>query len=422
MTPKLDLTLAAANPKQRAKTSASRADGAFAKALFAKMPTAEKADAKDQHRTMKLGGHLAQFPAHHGVDKGDQRDALSSDQRSNKDDEPSGNPSSLLDLIARQFDRDERRKASASDGVSAGAAQDVSAGDEAAMTAREARAAGPDADSTDALTGETQAALPDKEQPDRARVGAQAAAPADGRKEQPKTPAPSAGDASARPDATGRQAADQVARSEPRNAAPNVQEPRAVQKAADAPAPARSGSDMPAPGQASVQVSTQTQLPPAQTVTAALGADPVWASYFRELPTAGPQPVKSLRIQLNPAELGSVTAHLKASGDVLTVELEVETTDARDHLSSDTDSIVKSLKAVGVDVDKVTVKLADHGAHAADRGDAQLSRGFAGEAGPGSNRERQSNPSGGSEFFDGAPASETGPETRAAREAEGRYI
>ena len=138
--------------------------------------------------------------------------------------------------------------------------------------------------------------------------------------------------------------------------------------------------------------------------------------------TAGPQPVKSLRIQLNPAELGAVTAHLKASGETVTVELEVETTDARDQLSSDADSIVKSLKAVGVDVDKVTVKLVEHGGQAADRGDAQLSRGFAGEAGPGSNRERQSNPSGGGEFFDGAPATETGTETRVTREVEGRYI
>lgn len=418
MTPKLDLTLAAANPKQRATTSASRADGGFAKALFAKMPTAEKADAKDQYKTTKPGGHFAQFHAHHGVDENDE--TLSSDQRSNKDDEPTGNPSSLLDLIARQFDRDERRKASASDGVTAGdeTAMTTSAG-EALATAREARGA----DRTDAPLGETQAGLSDKKQPDRARVGAQAAAPADGQKEQHKTPAPSVtGEASARPDANGRQAADQVAQSEPRNAAPNVQDPRAAQKAADTPTTAKSGSDMPAPGQASVQVSTQTQLPPAQTVTTALGADPVWASYFRELPTAGPQPVKSLRIQLNPAELGSVTVHLKASGDVVTVELEVETTDARDHLSSDADSIVKSLKAVGVDVDKVTVKLVEHGAHAADRGDAQLSRGFAGEAGPGSNRERQSNPSGGSEFFDGAPAPESGMETRVAREGDGRYI
>lgn len=419
MTPKLDLTLAAANPKQRAKASASRADGGFAKALFAKLPPAEKADAKDQHKMPKLGGHLAQFAAHHGVDKNDARDALSSDRRSHKDDEPTGNPSSLLDLIARQFDRDERRNVPASDDVSVGVA------DKAPVATGEA--AEQNADKINSPVAEMQAALPNKEQPDAARVETRAPAPVDG-KEQHKTPAPpamaptpAAGETPTPQQSTGNQANEQIAPPEPKNAAPTVQEPRTVQKAADAPAATRSNSEMPGL-QASVQVSVQTQLPPAQTVTAALGADPVWASYFRELPTAAPQPVKSLRIQLNPAELGAVTAHLKASGEAVTVELEVETTDARDHLSSDADSIVKSLKAVGVDVDKVTVKLVEHSGQAADRGDAQLSRGFAGEAGPGSNRERQSNPSGGSEFFDGAPASETGAETRVTREAEGRYI
>lgn len=71
--------------------------------------------------------------------------------------------------------------------------------------------------------------------------------------------------------------------------------------------------------------------------------------------TPGTTGVNTLRIQLNPAELGTVTARLTAAGDQLSVEIEVETTDARQRLTSDSDSILKALRAIGYDIDKVVI-------------------------------------------------------------------
>jgi chemotaxis protein MotD len=72
-------------------------------------------------------------------------------------------------------------------------------------------------------------------------------------------------------------------------------------------------------------------------------------------PVAG-IPVQSLRIQLRPVELGTVTANLKYSGSQLTIDIEVQTSDAQRRLSSDSSDIVKSLQSLGFQVDKVTVR------------------------------------------------------------------
>ncbi|MGN6470361.1 MAG: flagellar hook-length control protein FliK [Rhizobiaceae bacterium] len=73
---------------------------------------------------------------------------------------------------------------------------------------------------------------------------------------------------------------------------------------------------------------------------------------------AGALPVQSLRIQLQPVELGAVTANLKYSGSHLTIDIEVETPDAQRRLSGDSSDIVKSLQSLGFQVDKVTVRQA----------------------------------------------------------------
>jgi chemotaxis protein MotD len=62
-----------------------------------------------------------------------------------------------------------------------------------------------------------------------------------------------------------------------------------------------------------------------------------------------------LRIELHPAELGMVTASLRMSGEQLSIELKPETAEAYRHLSRDSDTIVKSLRKLGLDVDGVTV-------------------------------------------------------------------
>lgn len=66
-------------------------------------------------------------------------------------------------------------------------------------------------------------------------------------------------------------------------------------------------------------------------------------------------PAHTLKIELHPAELGAVTASMRLSGEQLSIELKPETYEAHRRLTSDSESIVKSLKALGFDVDKVTI-------------------------------------------------------------------
>jgi chemotaxis protein MotD len=81
------------------------------------------------------------------------------------------------------------------------------------------------------------------------------------------------------------------------------------------------------------------------------------APTFRPLPAqAGLSSAHALKIQLHPAELGMVTANLRLAGEQLTVELRVETRDAYQRLTADSDTIVKSLRALGLDVDQVTIQ------------------------------------------------------------------
>ncbi|MCF3639562.1 flagellar hook-length control protein FliK [Rhizobium sp. TRM95111] len=97
-------------------------------------------------------------------------------------------------------------------------------------------------------------------------------------------------------------------------------------------------------------------------VTAAIAQDAEWASQL----TSGAatmaddavtgKAVHTLKIQMQPIDLGSVTATLRLSGDELVVNLQVETGEAYRQLSGDQDGIVKALKAQGFAVDQVTVQ------------------------------------------------------------------
>jgi chemotaxis protein MotD len=69
----------------------------------------------------------------------------------------------------------------------------------------------------------------------------------------------------------------------------------------------------------------------------------------------GAAPTHTLKIELHPAELGMVTASHRLSGEQLSIELKPETEDAYRRLSSDSEAIVKSLRGLGFDVDKVTI-------------------------------------------------------------------
>jgi len=94
----------------------------------------------------------------------------------------------------------------------------------------------------------------------------------------------------------------------------------------------------------------------------AIGADSGWraAANSASEPLAqspnNAQPMRELKIQLHPLELGVVTAHLRTVGEKLSVELKVDNHDAYHRLSTDSDAIVKSLRALGFEIDSVTVQ------------------------------------------------------------------
>jgi flagellar hook-length control protein FliK len=68
------------------------------------------------------------------------------------------------------------------------------------------------------------------------------------------------------------------------------------------------------------------------------------------------QPMRSLKIQLHPAELGMVTANLRVAGEQLSVELQVDSHEAYHRLSAESDAIIKSLRSLGYDIDHVSIQ------------------------------------------------------------------
>lgn len=138
--------------------------------------------------------------------------------------------------------------------------------------------------------------------------------------------------------------------------------------AADRPNQAMVRESVPAPT-ANLTVVEARQFPgiaPPQTNTAAIvGAitgNENWHAMLRGGETiAAPAvsrpgvPLNTLTIQLRPAELGSVNAVLRLSGDQLVVEMKVETIEAYRQLSDSQNSIVKSLKGQGYAIEQISI-------------------------------------------------------------------
>ncbi len=92
--------------------------------------------------------------------------------------------------------------------------------------------------------------------------------------------------------------------------------------------------------------------------------------------TAQPKALNTLKIQLNPAELGVVTATMKLNGDNLQVQLRVENVEAYRLLSEDSSSIVKALKGQGFGIDQINVTLATSDRGSNQQGNPQNSQSF----------------------------------------------
>lgn len=106
--------------------------------------------------------------------------------------------------------------------------------------------------------------------------------------------------------------------------------------------------------------------PNASALTSALSGDKDWAAAMQ--PSSAAQNVSAqnstgnvvhtLKLQMTPHELGSVTATLKLRGDELSVHLTVDTRAAYRQLSDDSGSILDALRSQGFAVDQVTISIA----------------------------------------------------------------
>ena len=102
----------------------------------------------------------------------------------------------------------------------------------------------------------------------------------------------------------------------------------------------------------------------ATTLVNAVKADPTWTSALQAVQNADlsgladtVKEVNTLKLQMNPENLGNMVASLKLKGDELSVDVRVDSVEAYRHLSNDQDEIVKALQDQGFSIDKVTVQL-----------------------------------------------------------------
>ena len=142
----------------------------------------------------------------------------------------------------------------------------------------------------------------------------------------------------------------------------------------------------------------------AASVTGAIAADGEWAAALQSTAaTAQPEAwsqagktLNTLKIQMHPIDLGTVTATLRLKDDELQVDLKVETGEAFRQLRDDQSEMVKALRAQGFAVDHVNIVFNAGGDGASANGSQQQAqtpfgndgRGPAGNEG-GERRQRQ---------------------------------
>lgn len=204
---------------------------------------------------------------------------------------------------------------------------------------------------------------------------------------------------------------------------------------------ARDSDAQPVAAKVSVIAQHAAPAPPSPTlgasataVVTAIAADQSWRlaggtstealQSFRDA-----QPMRSLKIELHPAELGTVTANLKAAGEQLSVELQVESLEAYDRLSADSDQIVSSLRSLGYDIDQVTIQQPQAAGTIVARADASAGSGSFARDGssfqpgnPGNGGERSGGQTGGREDRSNGQGNEQTAQSRRDRAGGDIYI
>ena len=120
-------------------------------------------------------------------------------------------------------------------------------------------------------------------------------------------------------------------------------------------------------------------------VTSTLGGDKDWSAAMQPgsalanaaSVTSTGKVVNTLKIQLNPDNLGQVTATMRLSGDQLSVDLKVQTSEAYRQLHADQSHMVDALRAQGYQVDSITVSMA---ASSDQSSDGSKQSGFQGQS------------------------------------------
>ncbi|SOE18186.1 chemotaxis protein MotD [Hoeflea halophila] len=147
--------------------------------------------------------------------------------------------------------------------------------------------------------------------------------------------------------------------------------------------------------------------------------------------SGGPQPgqtLHTLKLQLNPVSLGSVTAVLKLSGEDLSVEIKVQTAEAYRQIKEDNQSILKSLRGQGFGVEQITVQHvvsterasgqpAQQGLPAGQQGAGANDAQFFGREGSGNNASQQQSGSRGGQSHEQGSHAGSG-----ARRTDGVYL
>lgn len=103
-------------------------------------------------------------------------------------------------------------------------------------------------------------------------------------------------------------------------------------------------------------------------LAAAIAGDGEWRSAIEQINTleadvsrSQQAPIRDLKIQLNPANLGEVNARLRLTGEQLSVEIHVDSPEAYHRLSGERDAIVSSLRGLGFRVDDVSIQQQSQG-------------------------------------------------------------
>jgi chemotaxis protein MotD len=163
----------------------------------------------------------------------------------------------------------------------------------------------------------------------------------------------------------------QAAPETPRGATGAAAQPDAAMREDASPASAQASKrESSQPDAKMTVVSVQTAPAPAPVAPAAISAtgtalvasieaDGTLTRYVTETaaaPAGDAKPMTTLKLQLHPAELGNVTVKISGTGDEIAIEVQVENTEARQRLASDSDAIVKSLRGLGYDIERVSVQ------------------------------------------------------------------